>query len=362
MDFFTKLDNIDRIIAKGPTKTTVWLKIGMSCDVRVLEPKNFGAAVQYFTGSKDHNIQTRQIAIEHGYKLNEYGLFDKQGRNVGGEDEESIYAKIGLQWMPPEMREARGEVKLAQEHKIPHLVEQHDIRGDMHTHTKETDGVNTIEELANAASKLGYEYFATTNHTRSLTIANGMDETEFSRYFKKVDVLNAKLDGKSRILKGAELDILKNGKLDLSRECLKGMDCIVGAIHSSFRMDEKEMTDRVIKALDSGLIHILAHPTGRIINERVPYKIDLERVAEAAERNNVALEINAFPTRLDLNDTNIMLTSKYKVMFSIDTDAHSTDHLAFMRYGVGTARRGWLTKARILNTLPLEKLMKKLER
>ncbi len=362
MEFFTKLDNVERVVAKGPTRTAVWLKIGIGCDLRVLEPENFGAAVQYFTGSRDHNIQTRKIAIEKGYKLNEYGLFNKKGKNVGGESEEKIYEMLGLQWMPPEMREARGEVELAQKHKIPKLVEIGDIVGDMHTHTKETDGMNTIDEVAESALKLGYEYFATTNHTKSLGIANGMDESEFERYFKKVDTLNEKLEGRIKILKGAELDILKSGKLDLSNECLKKMDCVVGAVHSSFQMNENEMTERVVRALDSGLIHVLAHPTGRIINERVPYKIDLEKVAEAAERNNVALEINAFPSRLDLNDSNIMLVSKYKIMFSIDTDAHNLDHLKFMRYGVGTARRGWLTKDRILNALPLMKLMKKLAR
>jgi DNA polymerase (family 10) len=366
MDFFTKMDIVESIISRGPTKTSVRLKIGLSCDLRVLEPLSFGAAVQYFTGSRDHNIQVRQIAVNKGYKLNEYGLFNKKGVNVGGSTEESVYEKLGMQWMPPEMREARGEVKLALEHKIPRLVELSEIRGDLHTHTKETDGANSLEEMANAAIKNGYEYFATTNHSKSEYVARGMDDKGFAAFSKKIDKLRKVLGGKITILEGAEVDILKDGSLDLSKDTLKSMGCVVGSIHSNFTMSQKEMTDRVIKGIDSGLINIFAHPTGRLIGEtqfhraRPPYAIDLEKVAEAAERNNVAMEINAFPNRTDLNDTNIMLISKYKIMFSIDTDSHSVAHMQFMRYGVGTARRGWLTKARVLNTLPLKDLRKRL--
>ncbi len=366
MGFFTKMEEVSKVISKGPTKSTVWLKIGISCDLRVLEPQSFGAAVQYFTGSKDHNIQVRQIAVNKRYKLNEYGLFNKTNRNVGGATEESIYKKLGMQWMPPEMREARGEVKLALEHKIPKLVELSDIRGDLHTHTKETDGVNSLEEIADAAIKIGYDYFATTNHSKSEYIANGMDERGFAAYFKRVEKLRKVLDDKIIILYGTEVDILKDGSLDMEKETLKSMDCVVAGIHTSFTMGQKEMTDRVIKAFDSGLVHIFAHPTGRLIGDtqfhrsRPPYAIDLEKVADAAERNNVALEINAFPNRTDLNDTNVMLVSGRKIMFAIDTDTHSVSHLQFMRYGVGTARRGWLTKERVLNTLPLKKLQKHL--
>ncbi|HUC38619.1 MAG TPA: DNA polymerase/3'-5' exonuclease PolX [Candidatus Acidoferrum sp.] len=368
MDFFTKMDEVDNVMSKGPTKSSVWLKIGMGCDLRVLEPQSFGAAVQYFTGSKDHNIQVRQLAVNKGWKLNEYGLFDKKNKNVGGSTEESIYEKLGMQYMPPEMREARGEVKLALEHKIPKLVELSDINGDLHTHTKETDGVNTLAELANAAVKNGLKYFATTNHSKSEYVARGMDDKKFKDFSKKVEKEKKEFEGKIEILYGAEVDILKDGSLDLSKNTLNSMDCVVGAIHSNFTMTQKEMTDRVIKGIESGLINIFAHPTGRLVGEtqfhhpRAPYAIDLERVAEAAERNNVALEINSFPNRTDLNDTNIMLVSKYKIMFAIDTDAHMLSHLQFMRYGVGTARRGWLTKDRILNALPLKDLMKRLSK
>ncbi|MFI5412604.1 MAG: PHP domain-containing protein, partial [Candidatus Micrarchaeales archaeon] len=361
MDFFTKLKDIDTVLAKGPTRSAVRLKIGLNCDLRVLAPKSFGAAVQYFTGSRDHNIQVRQIAIDKGYKLNEYGLLDKKGKDVGGVEEEHIYEKLGMQWMPPEMREARGEVKLAQEHKIPRLVELNDIKGDLHTHTKETDGANSLDEMAEAAMKLGYEYIANTDHTKSEPVTRGKDDKGFEQIFKKVDKVNDALNGKFRVLKGAECDILKDGSLDLGAKTLKQMDCVVGAVHMNTKMEEKQMTDRIVKALDTGLIHVLAHPTGRIVGEREAYKVDLEKVAEAAERNNVALEINS-SARIDLNDTNIMLVSKYKVMFAINTDSHRTHEYSLIRYGVGTARRGWLTKDRVLNTMPLEKLMKTLKK
>jgi DNA polymerase (family X) len=362
MELFTKMSEVSGVVSSGPTKTSVRLKIGINCDLRVIEPESFGAALQYFTGSKDHNVQVRTISVNKGYKLNEYGLYDSKGKIIVAKDEESIYEKLGMQWMPPEMREARGEVKLAQEHKIPTLVDLKDMRGDLHTHTNDTDGTSTLEEMADAAIALGLEYFATTNHTKSLTIAKGMNESQFAKYFKKVDKLNESLGGKIKILKGAEVDILKDGSLDLSDECLKTMDCVVGAVHSYFKMTEQEMTARIKKALDTGHVNILAHPTGRQLNVREQYPVDIEKVFECAEENNVALEINSFPERLDLNDTNIMKASKYKVKFSIDTDAHNIAHLKFMRYGIGTARRGWLTKEKVINTVPLKEITKLLSK
>jgi DNA polymerase (family 10) len=254
------------------------------------------------------------------------------------------------------MREARGEVKLAQAGKIPRLVELNDIKGDLHTHTVETDGANTIEEMAEEAIKLGLEYIATTNHTKSLMVAKGMDEKGFEKYFKKVDALNKKLDGQLVILKGAEVDILKDGSLDLDKKCLQSMDWVGASIHSSFAMEKKAMTERIIRALDSGLVDVFCHPTGRELLLREAYALDIDRVFEAAERNDIALEINSNPQRLDLNDTNLMAASKYKVMFSIATDAHHVSNMHFMRYGVGTARRGWLGPERIINTMGLKKL------
>jgi DNA polymerase (family X) len=362
IEFFKKISEGSGTVVAGPTKTTIRLKIGMNCDLRVIAPESFGAALQYFTGSKDHNVQVRTIAVRKGYKLNEYGLFDKKDKIIPTKNEEEVYEKLGMQYVPPEMREARGEVKLAQEHKIPRLVELGDIKGDMHTHTNDTDGANSIEQMAEAAMKLKLEYFATTNHTKSLTIARGMNELQFEKFFDKVDKLNNSLDGKIRILKGAEVDILKDGSLDLSNECLKTMDVVIGAVHSYFKMTEDEMTKRISKAIGSGLINILAHPTGRELNIRGQYQVDIEKVFEAAEKNNVALEINSFPSRLDLNDSNIIKASKYKVRFSLGTDAHSTTHMNFMRYGIGTARRGWLTKDKIINTQPLRSLLKGLSK
>lgn len=362
MDLFASIDQVDRVIVKGPTKTTVWLKLGVSCDLRVIEPDSFGAALQYFTGSKAHNIQVRTIAVKKGYRLNEYGLFDRSGKLMSSKTEEDVYAKLGMQYVPPEMREARGEVELAQKGMIPELVELSDIKGDLHTHTKETDGVNTLEEMAQAAIDTGYSYMAVTNHTKSLKVARGMNEKQFREFFARMDDLSKKLGDRIELLKGAEVDILRDGTLDLDEKTLRGMDCVVASVHSALKINGKEMTERIVKALDSGLVHILGHPTGRVVNVREAYSVDLERVAEAAERDGVALEINAFPSRLDLNDQNIMRVSSYKINFVIDTDSHNTSHMAFMRYGVGMARRGWLTKGRILNTRGAKDLRKMLER
>ncbi len=362
MDFFTKMNGVERTIVKGPTKSTVWLSLGISCDLRVIDPKSIGAAQQYFTGSKDHNISVREIAVRKGYKLNEYGLFARSGKMIESRSEEVIYKKLGMQWIPPEMREARGEIRLAQEGKLPKIIGYDDLKGDLHSHTKETDGNATLDEMASAAMSHGLEYLAVTNHTKSARIAHGMNDAQFMAFFRKMDELGKRLDGSLTLLKGAEIDILKDGRLDLEPKTMKEMDCAIASVHSNFNMSEEEMTKRVIKAIDSGYVHMLGHPTGREIMEREAYKIDLEKVAEAAERNNVAMEINSQPKRLDLNDTNIMLVSKYKINFAIDSDSHSTNDFGFLRYGIGTARRGWLTKDRVINALPQEKIKRVLSK
>lgn len=361
MKEFVGMPDVQSVVSSGPTRTTVALRIGTTCDLRVLPPASFGAAQQYFIGNREHNIELRKIAIRKGYKLNEYGLFDSRGRIIASDDERVIYEKLGLQYVPPEMREARGEVQLALQHRIPRLVELQDLKGDLHTHTKESDGINSIEDMAAAARKLGMRYIASTNHTKSLKVANGMDDRQFIAFMKRIDRLNGSLDGFT-VLKGAECDILKDGSLDLASGTLRQMDCVVGSVHTSFKMPRDEMTKRVVKAVESGLIHILGHPTGRLINEREPYAIDLDAVAQACEDNGVAFEVNSWPNRLDLNDTNIMLVSKYKVRFSIDSDAHNVSHYQTLRYGVGTARRGWLTADKVINTLPLQELNKSLKR
>ncbi|MCL5101838.1 MAG: DNA polymerase/3'-5' exonuclease PolX [Candidatus Marsarchaeota archaeon] len=358
MDLFVKQKYVSNTVVKGPTKTTVLLGIGTTCDLRVISPESFGAAMQYFTGSKEHNVEVRKIAISKGYKLNEYGLYDKNDKVISAIDERDIYSRLGMDWIEPEMRENRGEIALAKAHKLPKLVNLEDLRGDLHSHTVETDGTNTLEEMANAAIAKGFEYLAVTNHTKSLRVAHGMDEKKFTEFFKRIDALNEKLDGKIKILKGAEVDILKDGSLDLDKSVLGKMDCVIGAVHSNFNMGIKEMTDRVKKAIGTGSINILAHPTGRIINEREPYALDLRSVAESAEKYGVAMEIDAYPTRLDLNDSSIFAIRDYKVMFSVDSDAHNASHFDYMRYGIGMARRGWLQDSNIINTMRLKQMAK----
>ena len=362
MDLFTSMKGVTSTVVKGPTKSTVWLDMGTTCDLRVIAPESFGAAMQYFTGNREHNVEVRKIAISKGYKLNEYGLFDKNDNVISAIDEVDIYSRLGMDWIEPEMRENRGEIELAKKHKLPTLVRLQDLRGDLHSHTAETDGTNTLEEMANAAISHGVKYLAVTNHTKSLKVAHGMDEKSFEEFFKRIDSINDKLSGKLTILKGAEVDILKDGTLDLSPKALKAMDCVVAAVHSNFSMDINSMTERVSKAIDSGYVNILAHPTGRIINEREAYKIDLRRIAEKAEERNVIMEIDSYPSRLDLNDSSIFAIKDYKIKFSVDSDAHSISHFDFLRYGIGMARRGWLQKRMVANTLPLHSLKKLLKK
>ena len=362
MKTFAGMDGVEEVVLSGPKKTTVKLKIGINCDLRVVEEKSFGTALQYFTGNKFHNVKVRTIAIRKGLKLNEYGLFDNKGRNLAsGKEEGWIYEKLGMAPMPPEMREDRGEIDLALSGKLPELVGIHDIKGDLHTHTNDSDGMNGIDEMVSAARSAGLSYIATTNHTKSLRVANGMDERRFSDYFRMVDKLNEKLEG-FRILKGAEIDILKGGELDMDREMLCSLDCAVGSVHSYLSMEGNEMTKRIIKAIESGMINILGHPTGRILLGREGYAVDIEKIADAAKSNNVALEINASPERLDISDSNIMEVYETGVRFAINSDAHSTGHFKNLRYGVGTARRGWVEKGRVLNTMELNKLIKILQR
>jgi DNA polymerase (family 10) len=354
MDFFVSLPEIKEVIAKGPAKTSVALKIGMDCDLRVFEEKSFGAAMLYFTGSKEHNIEVRKIAIKKGYKLNEYGLF-KDDTLVAGKSEEEIYRKLGMQYIPPEMREARGEVDLALKNKLPKIVEYNEIKGDLHIHSKYSDGANSIKEIAEYAKKLGYEYIAITDHSSNLKIVHGLSDEQYKKQFKEIEKVEKEVGIK--IFKSGEVDILKDGSLDISKETAKEMDFVIAAVHTNFSMSKEEMTNRVIKALRSKLVTILAHPTGKLLNQRPPYEIDLEKIFEVAKEEGVIMEINSFLDRLDLNSENIMLARRYGVTkFSLGTDSHRLDHLHFIRLGIGTARRGWSTKEEILNTLSKEQL------
>lgn len=360
--FLSSMPEAERVVLSGPTKTTLRLAIGLNCDFRVVEEQSFGAALQYFTGNKDHNVKVRQIAMTKGYKLNEYGLFDRKGRNISGQDESSIYDKLGMQLMDPEMREDRGEVELSQAHKLPRVVQLSDIRGDLHMHTTATDGNNTILEMAQYARSIGREYIGISDHSKSEYQAGGLDDKKMLKHLDEIDKASAGISG-LRILKSAEIDILKDGRLDLDRKTMDRMDYTLCSVHTSLNIPRAEMTKRVLTAMESGYMSVWAHPTDRVINERNPIDIDLDKVFQAAEDNNVILEVDGYPSRMDLNDENILRAREYKgIRFAIDTDAHRDKHLDFMRYGVSTAKRGWMEPGRVVNTMPLDRLLKELSK
>lgn len=359
MKVFTTLPAVQNILAHGETKSSVVLKNGMQADIRVVPAKSFGAAAHYFTGSKAHNIHIRQLAQQKGWKVSEYGIF-KGAKQIGGETEEGIFGKFGLQYIPPELREMRGEFAAAAQHRLPELVKLTDIKGDLHMHTTATDGANSIEEMARAAKKLGYEYIAITDHTKSTRVAGGLNDQETLKHVQEIRAAAKKVKGIT-ILAGAEVDILPDGALDLKDEVLRQLDIVLASVHSNFKMPREEMTARVIKAFQNPYVKTFSHPTGRLLGEREPYEIDLEKVLAAAKKFGVALEVNAHPSRLDLNDAHCLLAKQSGVKLAINTDAHSTDQLGLMKYGVTTARRGWLEKKDVLNTMPLGRLLVELK-
>ena len=363
MTKFTAMPEVEHVYARGQTKTMVRLSGGIDADVRVLPPESFGAALQYFTGSKDHNVELRKIAISKKYKLNEYGLF-KSRKLAAGRDEKEIYSKLGLDWMPPELRTASGEIEAARFHRLPDLIGYGDIKGDLQIQTNWTDGANSIEEMAQEAKRLGLEYIAITDHTKSLAITGGSDEKKLLRQMVIIDKINSKLqsanwrtNSKFKILKGAEVNILKDGSLDIKDEVLVKLDVAGAAIHSHFNLSEKEQTERLIKTMSNRHIDIIFHPTGRLLQKREPIKLDFDKVFKTAAETGTMLEINAHPWRLDLNGELVRAAKKYGVRFMINTDAHSAADLAYMEYGIAQARRGWAEKSDIVNTLPLKKLM-----
>ncbi len=361
MDFFTSLPEVQTVLAKGGTKSSVVLKAGINADLRIVEEKSYGAALNYFTGSKDHNVRLRQIAIKQGYKLSEYGLFnDKTNRYICGKTEEELYKKLGAAYIEPEMRENTGEIEMAINNKLPKIVPYGAIKGDLHMHTTWTDGIHSTEDMVKAAINMKYEYIAITDHSKSTTIANGLDEKKLIRRIEELERLQKRFP-EILILKGAEVDILKNGDLDYSQATLRKFDVVIASVHSNFKLPEIEMTSRITKAIENPYTTILGHPTGRLINRREPCQIDIDKIIHTAKERNVALEINAHPQRLDLNDINIRKGLKYKAKFVISTDAHSTSELQFMHYGIAQARRGWLASEDIINTLPKERLLKYLK-
>jgi DNA polymerase (family 10) len=361
MDFFVSLPGVIKIWGKGNTKASVRMKEGFDMDIRVLPRRSYGAALQYFTGSKEHNIALRKIAIEKGLKLSEYGLF-KGSEMIAGEKEEEIYEKLGMDWIPPELREDRGEIEAALRHKLPKIIDYRDIKGDLHVHSKWDGGKNSIEEIAEYAIKMGYEYVGIADHTKFLKIEHGLDEKRLRERNKEIDKLNQKFEGKIKILKGCEANILPDGKIDIDDECLKEQDFVIAGVHSRFKMTKEEMTERIIRAMKNPNVDIISHPTGRLIQKRGEYEIDFDKILKVAKETGTILEINSYPERLDLNDVNIKKAKEMGVKMIINTDAHHVDQMRFIELGIAQARRGWAEKEDIINCWPLEKMLKFLKK
>lgn len=359
MDFFVSLSQVAEVLVKGLTKTTARLHNGMQIDLRVVPPESFGAAMQYFIGDKYHNVAVREIATKKGYKLNEYGLY-KGRKLVAGENEEEIYEKLGMQWMPPELRTNHGEIEAALTGKLPKLIGYDDVKGDLQTQTDWTDGANSIEEMAKAAQKEGLEYICITDHTKALAMTNGNDEKRLLKQMDEIDKVQKKFSD-FKILKGAEVDILKDGSLDIKDEVLAKLDVVGASVHSYFNMSEAEMTKRIIKAMESYHVDIIFHPTGRIIQRREPYKVDMTKLIETAKKTKTVLEANASPERLDLKDEYIRQAVEAGVKIAINSDAHSIYHFKFLEYGIAQARRGWAEKKDVINTHNWEEMLKMLK-
>jgi DNA polymerase (family X) len=346
------------VIAKGDNKISFRLRSGMQVDVRLLAPSSFGAAMQYFTGSKAHNVTLRQRALKMGYTLSEYSLADlKTEQPVAGATEEEIYAKLNLDYIPPEMRENLGEIDLAAAHKLPRLVTLEDLQGDVHMHTVETDGRNTIEEMAQAAQARGYKYMAITDHSKNLAFANGLDDPRALAHIRRIREIGSRMEG-IQILAGIEVDILADGDLDLSDEVLSQMDLVIASVHSHFNQEREKMTERLLKAIENPNTSILGHPTGRQLLRRDEYAFDMDAILRTAAKKRVAMELNAYPDRLDLSDVHLRQAKEHGVKIVINTDSHHTSHLAKIQYGILQARRAWLTKEDVLNTLPAEEFAK----
>lgn len=354
IDYFVHYDEVAQILSKGSTRSTVRLKSGIQVDLRVVPAISYGAALVYFTGSKAHNIAIRKMAVRKKLKMNEYGVF-KGKKHISGKTESEVYQTIGLPYIPPELREDRGEIEAALAGKLPHLLQLKDMRGDLHCHTNATDGNASLEDMAMAAKKIGYDYIAIADHSRHLAMTHGFDTKKLMQQIKKIDQLNEKLNH-FVVLKSCEIDILEDGSLDLPDSILKELDLTVCAIHSKFNLSLKKQTERILRAMENPYFNILAHPTGRIIDQREAYKMDIEKIIKQAKNHNCVLEINAQPERLDLNEIHCKMAKEMKVKFSISTDAHSSSQLNYMRFGVYQAQRGWIEKADVINTFKLAQM------
>jgi DNA polymerase (family 10) len=352
-----KYPRIDQVLAHGENKVSFTLDRGLQVDVRLLQKDSFGAALLYFTGSREHNVTLRGRANDMGYTLNEYTLATLKGeRRVAGRSEEEIYAKLKLDFIPPELRENCGEIDAAEKHKLPQLVTREDIKGDLQMHTTASDGKYSIEQMAETARNLGHEYIAITDHSKAVTVANGLDEKRMAEQLKKIQAANKKGLG-IRIFCGAEVDILKDGTLDYSDEFLAQIEVVVCSVHSYMNLDRAAMTERLLAAIENPYTQIIAHPTGRLLLRRDPYDYDMEKVLDACAKHGVAMECNSYPDRLDLTDVYLRMCKQRGVKVVISTDAHNTLHLPFIRYGVTMARRGWLEKRDVINTLPADKFL-----
>lgn len=359
-DRFVSYPEVREVLVHGTTKASVRLVCGLQVDLRVVPEASYGAALQYFTGSKEHSVLLRQLAQQRGLKLNEYGLF-KGEQSVAGTTEESVYTAVGLPWIPPELRENRGELEAARSGRLPRLVELADLKGDLHAHTKATDGRNSLKEMVAAAHERGFEYLAITDHSRRLTMAHGLDPKRLLEQLEAIDRMNDTFPGLT-ILKGIEVDILEDGSLDLPDDDLSRLDLVVGAVHSHFRLSREKQTERIMRAMDHPHFTILAHPSGRLIDEREPYEVDMHRLIHHARERGCFLEVNAHPVRLDLTDMNCQMAKEQGVMVSINSDAHSVLDFENLRYGVGQARRGWIETCDVLNARSLRALRPLLKR
>ncbi|MEW6188767.1 MAG: DNA polymerase/3'-5' exonuclease PolX [Actinomycetota bacterium] len=357
MDYFCNMPEVAQVLAKGDTKSSIIARNGLQIDLRVVNPNQYGSALQYFTGSKEHNIHLREIARKRGLKINEYGIFEMEmDRRIGGEKEEEIYEVLGMSYIPPVLREDRGEIERGIEDSLPRLIQLEDVRGDLHVHSSWTDGLSKIGRIAEAAIELGYEYIAICDHAEQLKVAGGLSKKELRAQIEEIMRLNEELGGIT-ILCGIELNIDNDGKVDYEDEFLKELDIVVASIHGGFRQPKEQLTKRTLSAIYNEHIDIIGHPTGRILGRREPYAIDLKTVFKAAAETNTILELNSFPDRLDLNDIQLReAKEEYGIKFAINTDAHSAGQLAYIEYGVATAQRGWLEPEDVINTYPLDKL------
>ena len=361
MDAFVSYPEVEEQLMKGNTKSSVRLRNGLQVDIRAVESKSWGAALCYFTGSKEHNVAMRRIGVEKGLKLNEYGLFEREsGTMVAGATEEEVYEALGLRYVEPEIRENSGELEASKQGTLPVLVDRAEIRGDFHVHTNWSDGADKVDDVISAAVAKGYEYVAITDHSQSLKIANGLSPERLRKQMEIVQKADELFGGRVRVLAGSEVDIKADGSLDYPSSLLRDLEIVIGSVHSRFKMEKNEMTKRVVNAVSSGRIDILGHPTGRLIGKRAPYELDLEKVLSAARDSGVCMELNSFPDRLDLADSNCRRAMNSGVKVAIATDAHSVEQMDYIKFGITTARRGWLEAKDVLNSVPGKDIVKQL--